>query len=44
MDKSDFKFLIEQASLLEGVERRSPYLFNKIKKYIFKITSLKVKF
>ena len=34
MEKSDYKFLIEQTSLIDEVERRSPYLFGKIKKFV----------
>jgi len=34
MEKSDYKFLIEQTSLIEEVERRSPYLFSRIKKFV----------
>lgn len=34
MEKSDYKFLIEQTFLLEEVEKRNPRLFSKIKKFI----------
>ena len=30
MEKTDYKFLIEQTALLEEIERRNPYLFNRI--------------
>ena len=34
MEKSDYKFLIEQTFLLEEIEKRNPRLFSKIKKFI----------
>ena len=34
IQKSDYKFLVEQASLLEEVERRNPHLFAEIKELI----------
>jgi alpha-mannosidase len=34
MEKSDFHFLIEQTFLLEEIEKRNPYLFERIKKLI----------
>jgi len=34
MERSDYKFLIEQIALLEEIERRTPRLFAEIKKFI----------
>ena len=34
IEKSDYKFLIEQTYLLKEIERRNPYLFSKIKEFI----------
>lgn len=34
IEKTDYKFLIEQAALLEEVERRNPHLFSRIEKQI----------
>jgi len=33
IEKSDYKFLIEQTALLEEIERRNPQLFTKIKEF-----------
>ncbi|MBN2186837.1 MAG: glycoside hydrolase [Dehalococcoidia bacterium] len=34
MEKTDYRFLIEQTALLEEIERRNPYLFSEIGKLI----------
>jgi alpha-mannosidase len=34
MEKSDYKFLVEQTALLEEIERRNPYLFERISKFV----------
>ena len=36
IEKGDYKFLIEQTYLLEEIEKRNPFLFKKIKKFIKK--------
>ena len=34
MEKSDYRFLMEQTALLEEIERRNPSIFAELKKFI----------